>query len=298
MELSTGPTASGSTSLSRVRFDPEGGVVERMRALLAPPLLLGGSVAVAVAGSIGSRRTVVGVERGIGRMAELLASIRLDLEGLERVDPSEQYVVVPLHEGFADVLALLRLPLGLRFAARDELFDWPTLGRYLSVRRHPRVDTVSSIASVRRFDSEVARVFEDGDNLVVFAQGSILGVEVAFQPGAMRIARRFGRPLLPVVLTGSHRVWEHPYSSTLRFGQRISMRVLDPIPAGHLDVSVFRQMERSMKRHALSGEMAPTRRFVPEVDGWWDGYPYTIDVDFSDLQRRVQAHRGDGSAIK
>jgi len=44
------------------------------------------------------------------------------------------------------------------------------------------------------------------DCLVAFAEGSILGVEVAFQPGAFRIARCFD---LPVVITGSHRDEEH-----------------------------------------------------------------------------------------
>src|SRR4030095_10150241 len=34
---------------------------------------------------------------------------------LARLDPTEAYIVTPLHEGFADVLALLQLPLDLRF---------------------------------------------------------------------------------------------------------------------------------------------------------------------------------------
>ena len=62
------------------------------------------------------------VERRWARRAAQYLDIRLDIEGLEHVDPHTQYVVTPLHEGFADVIALLHLPLDLRFAARDELF--------------------------------------------------------------------------------------------------------------------------------------------------------------------------------
>lgn len=75
----------------------------------------------------------------------------MDADGLDRVDPDERYVVVSLHEGMADVLALFRLPIGLRFAVRDELFDWPGLGRYLSAAGHVRVDSVGSVPAVRRF---------------------------------------------------------------------------------------------------------------------------------------------------
>ncbi len=224
-------------------------------------------------------------------MLEMIGRIEIDVAGLELVDPAEQYVVAPLHEGFADALALLHLPLGLRFVARDELFDWSTLGRYLVATGHPRMETSTSLAGLRRFQRDVVDVFESGDSLVVFPQGSILGIEVAFEPGAMRISRRHERPLLPVVLTGSHRIWEHPYSPTVRFGERISMRVLEPVPADRVDSAAFRRIERTMKRMALDPSMAAPRRFVPERDGWWDDYRYAIDPDFRDVRELVEAHR-------
>jgi len=272
-----------------LRFVGEGGIGARLRARTAPPLLITWSWLLAGASITGSRRLIHGLERGFGRIAQRLAAIHLDIDGTDHVDPAERYVVVPLHEGLADALVLLRLPLGLRFAARDELFGWPGIGRYLRATQHPLADTTGSVASVRRFHREAGRVFDEGDSLVVFAQGSILGVEVAFQAGALRIARHFGRPLLPVVLTGSHRVWEHPYTATLRFGEQVSMRVLEPIAPSELDASTFRELERKMKSMAL--ESGSARRFVPERDGWWDGYPFEIDPDFADLRDRVAEHR-------
>lgn len=262
-----------------------------MRAALVAPLLATGSWVTRAA--TGYPRLVRSIERGLGRIAERLAGARIEIDGVDRIDPGEQYVVVPLHEGFADALALLRLPLGLRFAARDELYAWPALGGYLSAGRHPRVDTVPSASSARRFYHQVEEVFDDGDSLVIFAQGSVLGLEVAFKPGAWRLAHRLGRPLLPVVLTGSHQVWEHPYSSTLRFGRRVSMRILDPVPVEDLDAAVFRGIEREMKRLALDGTGAAPRRFEPDRDGWWDGYSFEIDADFPELRERVERHRED-----
>jgi 1-acyl-sn-glycerol-3-phosphate acyltransferase len=146
----------------------------------------------------------------------------------------------------------------------------------------------------RRLYRQIEAVFDGGDSLVVFAQGSVLGVEVAFQPGALHIARRFGHPILPVVLTGSHRVWEHPYSPTLRLGERISMRILPPIPPDRLDAATFREMERSMKSVALGPGVAPPRHFVPTRDGWWDGYRFDIDPDFPELRQALAIHRNSG----
>ncbi|MEX2653549.1 MAG: lysophospholipid acyltransferase family protein [Acidimicrobiia bacterium] len=273
------------------RFVAEGGRANQARARLAGPLIVGSSWLISVAACTGSRSLVHRLERTFGRLAETVAGLRIEIHGIHHVDPKEQYVVVPLHEGLADAIALLRLPLGLRFAARDEMFEWPGLGRYLHATRHPMVDTAPSVGSVRRFLRQASSVFDDRDNLVIFAQGSILGLDVAFQPGAVRLARRFGRPILPVVLTGSHRVWEQPHSPRLRFGQRVSMRVLEPIAPAEINTSRFRRLEREMKRIALDGDIASPRRFEPDRDGWWDGYRFEIDPDFPELKDRVATHR-------
>lgn len=213
------------------------------------------------------------------------------MEGVEHIHPDEQYVVVALHEGLADAVALLHLPLELRFLVRDELFDWAALGRYLRVTGQIRVDEPARRSSLRDMYRHIEEVFDSGDSLVLFPQGSILGIEVAFQPGAFRIARWFHRPILPVVLTGSHRVWEHPYSATVRLDQRVSMRVLAPIAAEDLDASTVRDLERLMKAQALDPSTAPVRRFIPERDGWWDDYRYEIDPDFLELRDRLLRRR-------
>jgi 1-acyl-sn-glycerol-3-phosphate acyltransferase len=110
--------------------------------------------------------------------------------------------------------------------------------------------------------------FATGDSLVVFAQGSILGVEIAFQPGAFHIARRLKVPILPVVMTGSHTVWEHPYAPTVRLDQTIfSIRVLPAPTPRSLDAATVRSLERRMKLLALDPSLAPVRRFDPDRDG-------------------------------
>ena len=46
-----------------------------------------------------------------------------------------------------------------------------------------------------------------------------------------------------------------------------------------------------MKELALAQIDAPTRRFVPSRDIYWDGYQYEIDPYFADLAEDIARHR-------
>ena len=229
-------------------------------------------------------------ERRWGRGVSEALRIRYDISGIEHVDDRRRQVVVALHEGFADALALLRLGLDLRFVARDELYEWPILGRYLHASRQVLVEEGSPRRSYRRMIREGGRILDDGRALVVFPQGSILGIEIAFWGGAFRLAERLDAWVLPVALTGSHRIWEYPYSPRVRFGERLSMRVMAPVPPARA-VAEAAAIETGLKQAALSGGMVPPRRFVPDRDGFWDDYRYQIDPAFPELAARVAARR-------
>ncbi len=228
-----------------------------------------------------------GVSRALG--------LRIEWAGLDWIDPAEPYVVVALHEGFADVLALLGLPLRMRFVVRDELAGWPLLGPYLRDTGQVIVRPESGASSYRGLLRRARELTGNGESLVIFPQGTILGIESRFRPGAFAIARALDRPILPIAVTGSHRVWEHPYSSRLRFGQRVSLRVLPPVAPERLRRdgvdAIMDEIQGALKAAALDGRMAPPRRFVPERDGYWDGYAYEIDPAFPHLAEDIRRHR-------
>ena len=62
-------------------------------------------------GRLGWRRAQHAVERIWARGLVRYLGIRLRIDGLEHVAPGTAYVITPLHEGFADRLALFHLPL-------------------------------------------------------------------------------------------------------------------------------------------------------------------------------------------
>jgi len=241
------------------------------------------------AAASGDRARLHDAEREWTRRAARAADLTIETHGMDRIDPSERYVVAPLHEGFADVLALGRLPLDLSFSVAEELFEWRLLGRYLRASGHSPVSIDDGAAAYRTMVRAAERAFGRGESYVVFPQGSILGIETAFHQGAFHLSARSGRSLLPVVLTGGATVWEHPYSSNLNFGRTIRLEILEPVVAAEV-LHRAREIEVEMKEKALGATPGP-RHFDPDRDGWWDDYRYDIDPDYPDLASRVAEHR-------
>lgn len=228
--------------------------------------------------------------------ARLLRHLRVKLErsGLQHARGGP-FIVVALHEGIADVLALTQLPLPLRFVARDEIFAWPGVGAAITRLGHLAVNPESGAAGYRLLLREARGILAGGESLALFPQGSVLGIETAFQLGAFALARHLGAPILPVVLSGTHRIWEHPFAPTLRYGVRVGLRVLPPVPA--LEVlardphDLRADLQGRMKRAALGGELPLPRRYVPQRDGFWDGFRFDIDPAFPEVFEAVRQRR-------
>lgn len=285
---------SGATpDLERLPFAFEPGSsrerwrVELGRRLLVNAVLRGGQrLSGGVTDGIG-RSLARGWARSVARALDL----SIDVSGLERIDPTRQYLVGPLHESFVDVPVLLHLPLALRFTVREELMHHPHIGSLLERTGQISVPERPTVETLHRLLDSISLTAESGQSVVVFPQGSVLGVEAAFSKGLVVLSRRLGLPILPVVLTGTHGVWGHPFDNTVHLHQTAAMHILEPVPSEAVNASSFRSLEREMKARALRQTAAPVRHFNPTNDGWWDGYAYDIDPDFEELAAAVAEHR-------
>lgn len=228
-------------------------------------------------------------ERRWARTTASALGLAIETTGLHHVDPSDSYVVLPLHEGFADLLAIQTLPLPMVYAAAEELFDWEYLGAYLQASAQPHVSRTNGPQAYRTLLRAGKTAAARGESLVVFPQGTVLGIETAFTGGAFRAAQHLDMPILPIVLTGSSGVWDYPFSTQIHFGRTVHMEILAPVPARNA-VSMAHELETIMKDRAIDASPGP-RRYVPERDGWWDDYRFEIDPRFPDLKERVAQHR-------
>lgn len=243
----------------------------------------------------GARDRLSRGQRAWARGVTRALRIELTVEGLEHLNSAQAYIVTPLHESLVDAVVLLHLPLPLRFAVRREFRAWWPLGSALQSTRQVFICPERGPQSYRELLRAGRRPFIEGESLVVFPQGSVLGIETEFAGGAFRLARALERPLLPVAITGSHRVWEYPFSPRVRYGQRVNIKVLPPVSAhdvcSRAPGDIQRVVQQRLKAAALADGRAPPRRFVPARDGYWDGFAYRIDPAFADLYAAVAAHR-------
>lgn len=246
-------------------------------------------------GRAGRRGALVTLQRRWAAAVLRALDIRLDIAGLEAIDPHQSYIITPLHEGLADPLALLQLPLPLRFVARDELFEWPRLGPVLRDTGQIMIWPEDGPRSYRQLLRRAPSLLAAGESIVLFPQGTILGIEIDFLAGPFGLARALNRPILPIALTGAHRIWEHPFTPRLRYGERLSMRVLPPIAAEECRArsteALRREVQARLKTRALDGDVAPPRRFDPARDGYWDGYAFRVDPHFTHLADDLARHR-------
>jgi 1-acyl-sn-glycerol-3-phosphate acyltransferase len=221
--------------------------------------------------------------------ARLLRHLDIDLRirGLERLAGGPG-LVIALHESMADALCLCALPLPLRFVARGEVFGWPGIGRVMLRLGHIAIDPEHGARAFRRMLREARTAIASGDHVVIFPQGTLLGIQTAFLPGAFRLAQCLDVPILPVVVTGTSRVWEHPFSARMRYGQRVSMTVMDSIGRDAVRNTDARtlclRIQRAMKRVALDQAHVPPRHYEPKRDGTWPGFRFELDPGWAQDQ--------------
>jgi len=215
------------------------------------------------------------------RMVLAAVDARVDVRGLSNIRPGQSYLVLPLHESLVDVPLLLdTLPIPMTFVARSELDEEEPIAGLLSASRQIMI-TPESTGALRTVVRATALLQPQGRSVVIFPQGSVLGIETAFQSGAGFVAEKLEMPVLPVVVAGTHRVWERPFSPLVRRHQPVYMEVLPPRRIS--DKDEYRALEREMKSIALDNSTAGPRHYVPERDGDWAGYKFDIDDDFAEL---------------
>lgn len=234
------------------------------------------------------------VQQAFSRRLLKHLQVRLELRGLEHIGEGP-YLIAALHEGIADVLCLLHLPLPMRFVARREIFTWPEVGPVITRLGHVSINPEHPLGGFRELWRGAEAVLDGGESLAVFPQGTVVGLQSDFHRGVFEVARRLNAPILPVAISGSHRIWEHPFSPALRYGQRVALTVLPPISAREvqtLSLDALRvRTRRAMKAAALAPGTPPARFFDPDRDGYWDGFRLDIDPDFPETARQMAEHR-------
>jgi 1-acyl-sn-glycerol-3-phosphate acyltransferase len=175
------------------------------------------------------------ISRIWSRMLLTVSGVKMQIEGIEKIDPGTTYVFVANHRSFMDIPVLLaHLPLQFRFLAKKGLFSIPFLGTHLRRAGHLPVVKDNPRASLKSMSDAVRLLRQQGTSVMLFPEGgrSKDGVLQEFIEGAAYIAVKSGMPVVPIAMTGTREVL--PMGSLQVMSGVVQLRIGDPIPTANL----------------------------------------------------------------
>lgn len=160
-----------------------------------------------------------------------VCGIRVDVEGLERIDPSKSYVIISNHLSNFDIWATFAaLPLKIRCIAKKELLRVPVFGQALALSDHIVIDRSNPEEAITRINARVASQIDQGFCILFYAEGtrSPDGKVHAFKKGGVTLALRTGLPVVPMSVSGT-RKFLPKRSAIIRPGGRVKIVLDKPI---------------------------------------------------------------------
>jgi 1-acyl-sn-glycerol-3-phosphate acyltransferase len=205
---------------------------------------LGALIAVPLAILVSPRLANLYVAVTWGRILTRLVPVKVEIEGLERLDPGLSYVVVANHQSQIDIPIVYGYSgLDLRWVAKAEVGRIPFVAAGCRAIGHIFIDRSNPDQARQAINRAVERL-EPGTGLMFFPEGtrSRSGQLLPFKKGAFRVAVDQRLPVLPVSVIGTREILP-PDTLRLRPG-RVRIRFHDPIPTGDMTVEQVGELRR------------------------------------------------------
>ncbi|MDZ7789791.1 MAG: lysophospholipid acyltransferase family protein [Xanthomonadales bacterium] len=167
--------------------------------------LFGALAAVPVALLVSPRLANLWVAVTWGRILAHLAPVRVEVEGLDRIDPGQSYVVVANHQSQFDIPVIYGwIGLDLRWVAKAEIGRIPFVASGCRAIGHIFINRTDPDQARTAINRAVGRL-KPGTGLMFFAEGtrSLTGELLPFKKGAFRVAVDQQLPVLPVTVIGT-----------------------------------------------------------------------------------------------
>jgi 1-acyl-sn-glycerol-3-phosphate acyltransferase len=135
----------------------------------------------------------------------LLSGVRIEVRGLELLDPKQPYVFVSNHRSYLDTAAIF-VYTGRRIGvlAKKELLKVPVLGVGMGFVNVMAIDRTNRESAIRTTEAAARRI-QSGVSFAVFVEGTRAkpGELLPFKKGAFYMARQAGVPVVPVAIKNS-----------------------------------------------------------------------------------------------
>ncbi|MHB1049212.1 MAG: lysophospholipid acyltransferase family protein [Bacteroidota bacterium] len=141
------------------------------------------------------------------KFALFVCRIKLEINGLEKVDPYGNYILVSNHASGFDIPVLMNTFPHVRIMFKKELSYIPFWGQALRWGHHIMVDRGKGSEAMKSLD-RAANDVRSGGQVLLFAEGTRTrdGKMQPFKRGAFALAAKSGVPIVPVTVNGSYKI--------------------------------------------------------------------------------------------
>ena len=137
-----------------------------------------------------------------------IAGVKVQIAGLDCLDPQRTYVFMSNHASILDPPILLPLVPGrTSVIVKRELFNYPLLGKAMRMASLVPVDRGDRDAGIAAVHTAV-EVVKQGIHMTIFVEGSrsFDGKLLPFKKGPFYLAEDCQTPVVPVTISGTHAV--------------------------------------------------------------------------------------------
>src|SRR5271169_2274577 len=137
-----------------------------------------------------------------------IAGVRVQTVGLEKIDPSRNYIFMSNHISNLDPpITLPLIPSRTSVMVKKELFSYPILGKIMLIGSLVPVDRGNRDAGISAV-REAVKAIEQGLNMTIYVEGkrSFDGKMLPFKKGPFYLAEECKVPVVPITISGTEAV--------------------------------------------------------------------------------------------
>ena len=174
-------------------------------------------------------RLTNGIIRTWAKSILYISGVKVEVKGLENIDPTRSYIYMPNHQSAFDILAcVVAIPGTVRFIAKKELFRIPIFAQGMLAAGMIPIDRGNSAEAHDTLNRALDKI-KNGVSVIIFPEGtrSRDGEIHPFKKGGFYIALLGGIPIVPMVIRGSFQILKKK-SLKISHG-RIKVEFLPPV---------------------------------------------------------------------